>query len=430
MAHFAIVCPEDAGHLLPLGPIGNELLRRGHRVTLVGSEKAAGIAEQMGLPLHQLQNDDVPHPSSHLLWLAFSVFGAGWKIALRDLFRWRAEVILRKVPQALQELAVDGVILDQTVSAAGSAAEHVGIPSVTVCTALPWNEELGVPPPFTAWPYAQDRRALARNRRGYAGWHWYIQPELKIINRYRKAWQLRPFARIDDAFSPLAQIAQSCPELDYPRRELPPHFHYVGSLAANRPVATDHQFPWDRLDARPLVLASLGTVLYSSNVPVYRKILAACAGLDVQLVLALGRWNEENDSVREKLGVIPDNALVVEFAPQLALLKRAAVMITHAGMNTTLESLIHGVPIVALPRSTDQPGNAARIEHAGAGLRTSFLQCTPAELRNLVQRVLTEETFRQRARELGPAIVAAGGAARAAEIAEQALMTRRPVLHA
>ncbi len=192
MAHFAIVCPEEAGHLLSLGPLGNELVRRGHRVTVVGREKAAGIAEQLGLPLHQLQTDDVPRPTSHLLWLAFSIFGEGWRIGLRDSFRWRAEAILRKLPQALQELAIDGVIVDQTVSAAGTAAEHVGLLLVTVCTALPWNEEVGVPPPFTSWPYAEGRRALARNRRGYAGWHWYIRPELKIINRYRKAWKLRP----------------------------------------------------------------------------------------------------------------------------------------------------------------------------------------------------------------------------------------------
>ena len=57
MAHFAIVCPEEAGHLLSLGPIGNELVGRGHRVTIVGHEKAAGIAKQLGLPLHKLQTD-------------------------------------------------------------------------------------------------------------------------------------------------------------------------------------------------------------------------------------------------------------------------------------------------------------------------------------------------------------------------------------
>ena len=430
MTHFAIVCPEGAGHLLSIGPMGIELVRRGHQVTLVGHEKTAGIAEQLGLPLHKLRTDDVPHRSSYLLWLAFSLRGDGWRIALRDIFRWRAEVILRKLPQALRELAIDGVILDQTVSAAGTAAEHVGAVPVTVCTALPWNEEAAVPPPFTSWSYEEGRRAESRNRRGYAGWRWYIRPELKLINRYRMAWKLPPFARIDDAFSPLAQISQLCPEFDFPRRELPPHFHYVGSLAANRRVAADQQFPWDRLDGRPLVFASLGTDPYPCNLPVFRKILSACAGLDVQLVLALGRWHDEQESVREKLGPVPDNAIVVEFAPQLALLDKAALLISHAGVNTVLEAITRGVPMVALPRSADQPGMGARIEYTGIGLRASFDRSTPEELRNAIKRVLGEERFRQRAAELQQAMIAAGGAARAADIAEQAVMTRCPVLRA
>jgi zeaxanthin glucosyltransferase len=428
MAHFAIICPDDAGHLLSIGPVGIDLVRRGHRVTIVAGKRAEGIAEQLGLPWHKLEADDVPRRPSRLLWLAFSLFRAGWKIGMRDSFRWRAEAILHAAPQILRELAVDGLIVDQTVSAAGTAAERVGIPYVTICSALLWNEETGVPPPFTSWPYAEDRGALARNRRGYAGWHWYIRPELKIINRYRRAWNLRQFARIDDAFSPLAQISQLCPEFDFPRRELAPHFHYIGSLAANRQVRTDPQFPWDRLDGRPLIFASLGTIPDSANLAVFRRILAACRGLDAQLVLALGKWHDRQDSMREKLGPAPDNAVVVDFAPQLALLDKAALLITHAGVNTVLEAICRGVPMVALPRSADQPGMGARVAYAGVGLCAPFRNGTAQELRGLVQRVLAEDVFRQRSRQLQQAMAAAGGAQRAAEIAEQALVSRRPVL--
>ena len=69
-------------------------------------------------------------------------------------------------------------------------------------------------------------------------------------------------------------------------------------------------------------------------------------------------------------------------------------MITHAGQNTTLEALHHGVPLVALPRSADQPALAARLEHAGVGLRASFFHATPRQLRELISRVLTEDSFR------------------------------------
>ncbi len=295
MAHYALLCPDDAGHLLPVGAVGSELARRGHRVTLLAGEKAAPIAGQLDLPLHVMNWDEVPQRRSHLLLAAFGLCGNGWRIALRDLLRWRAEAMLRLVPPALRELGVQGVIVDQTLPAGGTAAEHLGLPFVTACSALMWDEERRVPPPFTPWGYAEDRRALRRNRLGYASWHWFIRPVLGVVNRYRKAWKLRGLAAIDESYSPLATLSQLCPEFDFPRQQLPETFHYVGSLANARKVPDDRRFPWQRLDGRPLVFASLGTVPYASNVPVFRKILAACAGLEAQLVLALGKWSDEDE---------------------------------------------------------------------------------------------------------------------------------------
>lgn len=428
MAHFAIICREDAGHLLSIGPIGTELIARGHRVTIIGREKAAGIAEKLGLPLHKVSYDDVRRRVSHFEWAAFRLFQAEWRISLRDGFRWRAEAILQKMPQVFKDLAIDGVVVDQTLSSAGTAAERAGIPFVTICSALLWNEEIGVPPQYTSWLYSEDPRALRRNRLGYAAWHWFHRSELKTINSYRRNWGLRPFARMDDAFSPLAQISQLCPEFDFPRRELPPQLHYIGSLAAQRRVTAEPPFPWERLDGRPLIFASLGTVPDPVNLPVFRKILAACNGLNAQVVLALGKWEDKEESLREKLGPIPENVLVVDFAPQLALLEKTSLLITHAGVNTVLEALCRGVPMIALPRSADQPGMGSRVAYAGVGLRASFHHCTFQELRGLIDQVLSDDAYRQRAKTMGQALLAAGGAQRAAELAEQAILGRRPVV--
>ena len=71
----------------------------------------------------------------------------------------------------------------------------------------------------------------------------------------------------------------------------------------------------------------------------YSELLPkVCAGLDVQLVLSLGGGGKPEDM--EELAGEP---IVVEFAPQLELLKRAALCITHAGLNTALECLSNGV---------------------------------------------------------------------------------------
>ena len=47
------------------------------------------------------------------------------------------------------------------------------------------------------------------------------------------------------------------------------------------------EFPWQKLDGRPLIYASMGT-LQNRQKPIFETIAAACAGLDAQLRLSLG----------------------------------------------------------------------------------------------------------------------------------------------
>jgi len=88
------------------------------------------------------------------------------------------------------------------------------------------------------------------------------------------------------------------------------------------------------------------------------RTIAEAVGLhrDVQLVLSIG-----NRLDPDQIGTLPSNAIVVRQAPQLELLSRASVCITHAGLNTVLEALAQGVPRVAIPITHDQPGVASRI---------------------------------------------------------------------
>ena len=430
MAHVAILSLDEVGHLFPLGAVGRELVRRGHRVTIVGPARSARLAAALDLPLHELAADSVAFPSPWGKWLVFSVLGAGWMPWLQAEFSWAAQILLREAPEALQKLNVDGVLIDESRCAGGTVAERLGLPYVTVSTTLTWREEMSVPPMFTGWDWSESRRARLRNRMGYAAWRWFTHPMLKTINRFRRKWDLQPFRQISDTHSPLAHLGQSCPEFDHPRRELPDTFHYVGALASARPGGSDSSFPWQRLDGRPLVFASLGTVSDAANLPVYPKIAAACAGLDAQLVVTLGRWHDKHFATSADMGTLPGNPLLVDFAPQLELLDRAALLITHAGMNSTLESLSRGVPMVAMPRSGDQLAVASLIQSTGVGVRAPFYGGSADEVRRAVERVLVEDRFRTRAKELQQALHAAGGVRRAADIVETAIATRRPVRHA
>jgi len=128
----------------------------------------------------------------------------------------------------------------------------------------------------------------------------------------------------------------------------------------------------------------------------------------------------------KKVGPVPNNAIIVKQAPQLELLKQASVCITHAGLNTVLESLAQGVPQVAIPVTYDQPGVAARIADKQTGVVTSLDKLTADHLSALLNEVLSNSTYRDNARTLQNAIAEANGLSVGADLVEQSLGVRRP----
>ena len=136
---------------------------------------------------------------------------------------------------------------------------------------------------------------------------------------------------------------------------------------------------------------------------------------EFQVVLPKGKNIELSE-----LGPIPSNVIVVEKAPQLELLKRAALCITHAGLNTTLETLAQGVPMVAIPIAYDQPGVAARIAHHGVGEFIEVDDLTVDGLHALIQKVLKTPAYRENAQRFKNIIAKRHGLDVASEAIESA----------
>jgi MGT family glycosyltransferase len=240
-----------------------------------------------------------------------------------------------------------------------------------------------------------------------------------MINRQRRAWGLPKARSLDSLFSKLAQVAQLPAALDLPGRHVPPWFHHTGPWT-DTAARTTVDFPWSRLDPhRPLVYASMGT-LQNGILQTFRMIAEACSGLDLQLVISLGGGQDP-----ALLGNLPGNPIVVGFAPQLELIRRSVLTISHGGLNTALESLACGVPMVVLPVTYDQPGVGARIEWSGAGRSIPVGRLTIDRLRDAVRLVLRDPAYHERASRLQSSIGRADGLNRAAELIEQAFASSR-----
>ncbi len=415
--HVALACPDFVGHLNPMTAFGRALADRGHRISLACSPEFRRMADAAGLgfiPLGQREYDDGSFAADrrHLGQLS------GFK-ALRftaRLLTQGCEIALRDLPDAMGDHGIDAVVSDQVLPGAACVAIAYERPFMVVCNALAIHIEPSVPPPSTYWRYRTGWLARQRNRLGNFILAEGARPVFAAMKPYRathgiEGWSLKDMQKIG-----LIQLAQQPAFFDYPRKRLPDHFHYTGPWHV-RGRDADVPFPWNRLDGRPIVFASLGT-LQNRLKPLFAAIAHACAGLGVQLVMALGSKSADPSEFPA-----PDGAVVVPYAPQLALLDRATLCITHAGLNTALEALARGLPMVCLPITNDQPGVARRVQWLGAGEFLSPRWATVGRLRRATQRVLREPQYRAAAERCRDAMAKGPTIRDAAALAERALTT-------
>ena len=332
----------------------------------------------------------------------------------------RTEAMLNSLPATLTAAGVDAVVLDTALLYAELAPMSLSMPFIHVSVALHRDYSACTPPYFYDWPHETTPAALARNRNGVESFLEMLAPTIAVARAYAKRAGLdvdwdNPSATISN----LAWITQTPREFDFESSHWPQEFHYTGPFhdGAGRMYV---DFPWERLTDEPLIYASMGTML-EGLADVYSTIIAATAKRKgVQLVLSVG-----DELGPEQMGAVPSNTVLVKRAPQLELLKRASVCITHAGLNTVLESLAQGVPQVAIPVTVDQPGVAARIAEKKTGLVVPLKKLTGSHLSLLLDQVLNEPMYRDNARYFQKAIAETNGLSVAADLVEESLGVTR-----
>lgn len=304
-----------------------------------------------------------------------------------------ARAAFKHLQRTLEETGVEALVLDPVHFFLELVPMHMGIPYIHIWCALHSDFSGSTPAPFFNWPHYTTPEATARNVRGLQQIGEILQPVLEEAIPYADTKGLHiNWQEPGSTLSKLAVITQVPKEFDFPGISLPASFHYAGPFhddQGREPLA----FPREELNGKPLIYASLGTLVNGLD-HVYRAIVEAASALpEVQLVLSVG-----HSINRDELRPSPPDAIIVRTAPQLELLKAAALCITHAGLNSTLESLAQGVPMVALPIGYDQPGVAARIAYHRVGESLEIETLTGEELLGAIRKVLNNPSYRERAR--------------------------------
>jgi MGT family glycosyltransferase len=371
------------GHINPTLPIVRELVRRGDDVAYYSTDafapdilqtgaryRAYGAAVQSRLDLHA-------RPTDELAW---------------HLMR-TAAVVLETELEGFRSERPDYIISDSVTPWGQWAGVILGVPVVTSISTFAFNRRVlryagarGVRP-------ASARAAFSKMR--------HVARAFLLGQRLRRKYRARGPGAIGSV------MGHSSLNIVYTSRYFQPcaetfdeRFHFIGPMTSR---AQPGGFPWEDVRSPVIVYISLGT-LFNANPDFFRACFAAFEREDLQVIMSIG----PNVS-KEDLGVPPSNVIVKNHVPQLEVLQRASVFVTHGGMNSVSESLAYGVPVVAVPQMGEQAIVGRRVEELGAGLYVAKDEATVDTLRGSVRQLLADGRFRRQAAVIRESFETAGG---------------------
>ncbi len=375
-----LLCPlSDGGYLYPAITAGRELRRRGHDVSLLGRARAAPVAAEAGLPFAAAEDFGVRRGFSAACW------------APTGLAQYRAT--LRAAAQARADLLVTSVLCNGTLL----AAEVLDLPVVVLGLSVHlWNYQAG----------GEGEPPLGRSRdnRTREGLRVYAEVrEQAGLSARRSRWPDDPL--LGDAF-----LLRGHPALEYPGGVLPERVHHVGPLAwepaADRAEVAAIEARTAR-SGKPVVYVHLGRFFGGANQ--WPALNAAFTGGPFQAVVEQGRSTEPR----------PDPAadiLLVRKPWMGPLIDRAGLVLTSGTSAPVLAALLRGRPLAVSPNGSEQPLLAGACVRAGVAVHVSNTPDPSA----LLASAWRDRGLRDRARALGRRLAEGDGAARAADVIEQA----------
>lgn len=364
-----------SGHTNPTLGLARALTDMGHHVTYVHSPTWRGAVERTGARF--VPYDDYPsrpRPSQEK--------ARCWDAAYRTVLRIGGDY--------------DCLVYEMLFTSGKALAERLGIVPIRLFSTFALNE-----------------RVLEDFGRS-GGWYLTSLFRLPRVRALVSKRLSRRFGwRYDDLVD---EITRNGPDLNitYTTRSFQlyaedfpaPRYAFVGAAVDGRtPGGFDAP-----AGSGPLVYVSLGTML-NNSAGFFRRCVEAFRGTGVRVVMSIG-----NSARPGRIGPLPPTITVRRNVPQLEVLSRASLFVTHGGMNSVNEALYYGVPMVVVPMGNDQPTVARRVAELGLGEALDARSATPAALRGAALRVMSDQGCRARLAEFQRETRAAGGNAEVARL--------------
>jgi MGT family glycosyltransferase len=410
--------------------IGNELIKRGHRVIFAAESSWEGKLlvfgfEEALFDLEPPAEDDAEQDA-----------GQFWKDYIREIspeFQKptveQLETVTKSIWQALidgakyaeprlqeiiRETQPDVIVEDNVLLFPALDSDATPFVRIVSCNPLEIPGD-AIPPIFSGLP-AEDSSDWASFSREYENTH---RDMWEDFNTWAQEQGAEPLPYLE--FMPHGDLNLYVypEELDYlSLRPLDNTWHRIESSVRETEEEIDLPASFTSGE-KPLIYFSLGS-LGSADVSLMNRVLSVLARENANVIVSMGPLHEEIE--------LAENMFGAEFLPQTKILPLVDLVITHGGNNTVTESMHFGKPMLLLPLFWDQYDNAQRVDECGYGHRLSTYGFTDDELHAAVADVLSNSAMQERAASAGARIRARDGLRRAGDLLEEfALTGKAPV---
>jgi len=381
---FLFVNSNLYGHINPTLPFVKELVARGHSVTYFCSKNFAESVRQVGADFLDFSEDLESFLAAYRPSDRHPFF-----MLMEYMLRWD-EAMLPVVLSELREKSYDAVICDSIFGGAYFLRQILGLP--VVCSHSS----------FAASHAPVPERMLEK------GFH----PQLDMCYVIRD----RICAEYGIEVPTLQEVFVSRGDLNvvYTTREfngdttLGKEYLFLGPSIDRH--ESQGELDLSAAGDRPIVYVSLGSI-NTDDAAFYRMCAEAFRESGHFVVLSIG-----NKFDAEELGDLPENVLARSFVPQLDVLRKASLFVTHAGFNSVNESLYYGVPMLTIPLVNDQHMVARQVTALGLGLSAVRAELHAGSLRELADRLMADAAIRENCRAFAVGMHNDGKAVAAAHI--------------
>jgi UDP:flavonoid glycosyltransferase YjiC (YdhE family) len=403
------------GDVFPYIGIARVLARRGHRLVLATPQFYRAAVEREGLEFAPVGPDVDPNDQATVARIMDP--RKGTEAILRDLLMPALRDSYEQLKDAVR--GADLLISHPVTFAAPVLADKMS---------LPWVSTVLAPISFfstTDFPALPPAPRLVHLRWLGAG---FGRLMVGLVRRVTRSWMEPVYALRRDLglarggdpiyegqFSPTLTLALFSRLLAAPQPDWPPNVRTTGFVFYNGPDATLDSEIETFLDAGPPpVVFTLGTSAVANAGRFYHESVEAARRLGLRAILLTGGFSENKPNLQRSRDV-----LAVDRAPHQLLFPRAAAVVHQGGIGTTGQALRAGHPTLIVPHAHDQPDNAFRVSNLGVS-RTVFPGgYKAARVAKVVERLLLDPQYAERAKEVASVVSAEGGAEAAADALER-----------